>query len=831
MEQLKTGLPEEIQDQEQSSLNYQQILRTLILNWKWFVLSLVICVGIAAIYLRYTTPVYQATTKLLVKDNDSNQRGRAGNSIAQAANLGIMVNTNGFDNEIEILKSRLLAEQTVRDLKLYVNYYRKGKFKKYNAYHANPINVDLDPTHLEMLHAPINLTVKYEDGKYHITGKYTVVRAMETKGIPYEIDKSFNHLPATIATKVGLLSFANTTQPMLRDGESMMVTIVSPNMMSYRYEKGLSVSAVSKTTTIAQLTLNDEVPARATDYLRHLAVVYNRQANEDKNEVAKRTEEFINGRLEKISGELGSTEGSLEIYKKQNRVTDIKLNTGQVLQNTDLYQQKLAESQIQVELITSLRETMNKNNDYGVLPANVGITDASVTGLITRYNEIALKRSATLNSASETSPAVVPLTNQLDELRRSINEAMNQAMMNAEIQRNKVSQQLDRYSGQVTETPEQERILTQIGRQQEVKSALYVMLLQKREENSISLAATADKGKLIDMPEVTGKISPKSSIILLLALVLGIAIPAGIFFLLQLLRYKIEGHEDVEKLTKLPIIADVAVASETAKTKANIVVHENQNNMMEEIFRTMRTNLQFTMKEDEKVILFTSTTSGEGKTFNTANLAISFALLGKRVLLVGLDIRKPRLSELFELHDSTHGITNLLVKDSPTWEDIQKQTVASGINDNLEILMAGPFPPNPSELVARKSLDTIMATLREHYDYILIDTAPVGLVTDTLQIGRIADTTVYVCRADYTSKDSFNLVNSLAESQKLPNMSIVINGIDMSKKKYGYYYGYGKYGRYSRYGHYGSKSYGSYGTYGNYSNSHYGNANDNSVKR
>ena len=474
---------------------------------------------------------------------------------------------------------------------------------------------------------------------------------------------------------------------------------------------------------------------------------------------------------------------------------------------------------------------MNKNNDYGVLPANVGITDVAVTGLITKYNEIALRRSATLNSASETSPAVVPLTNQLDELRRSINVAMNQAMMNAEIQRNKVSQQLAMYSGQVTETPEQERILTQIGRQQEVKSALYVMLLQKREENSISLAATADKGKLIDMPEVIGKISPKSSIILLLALVLGIAIPAGIFFLLQLLRYKIEGHEDVEMLTKLPIIADVAVASETAKTKANIVVHENQNNMMEEIFRTMRTNLQFTMKEDEKVILFTSTTSGEGKTFNTANLAISFALLGKRVLLVGLDIRKPRLAELFELHDTTHGITNLLVKDNPTWEDIQKQTVASGINDNLEILMAGPIPPNPSELVARKSLDTIMATLREHYDYILIDTAPVGLVTDTLQIGRIADATVYVCRADYTSKDSFNLVNSLAESQKLPNMSIVINGIDMSKKKYGYYYGYGKYGRYSRYGHYGTKGYGSYGTYGNYSNSHYGNANDNSVKR
>ena len=359
------------------------------------------------------------------------------------------------------------------------------------------------------------------------------------------------------------------------------------------------------------------------------------------------------------------------------------------------------------------------------------------------------------------------------------------------------------------------------------------MLLQKREENSISLASTVDKGKLIDTPEVLGKISPKGSIILLISFVLGIGIPAGLLFLIQLLRYKIEGHDDVEKLTKLPIIADVAVASDSAKTKADIVVHENKNNMMEEIFRSMRTNLQFMMKEDEKVILFTSTTSGEGKTFNCANLAISFALLGKKVLLVGLDIRKPRLAELFEINDKIHGITNLLVKEHPTWADISKQILPSEVNGNLELLMAGPIPPNPAELVARKSLDDIINELKDHYDYILIDTAPVGLVTDTLQIGRVADATVYMCRADYTAKESFNLINELSETKKLPNMSIVLNGVDMTKKKYGYYYGYGKYGKYGhygRYGRYGKGSYGSYGSYGNYSKSHYGDANDDSVK-
>ena len=256
---------------------------------------------------------------------------------------------------------------------------------------------------------------------------------------------------------------------------------------------------------------------------------------------------------------------------------------------------------------------------------------------------------------------------------------------------------------------------------------------------------------------------------------------------------------------------------------------------MEEIFRSVRTNLQFMLKEGEKVIMFTSSTSSEGKTFNAANLSVSFALLGKKVLLVGLDIRKPRLAELFEIDDHIHGITPLLIKDNPSWEDIQRQILPSGINNNLELLMAGPIPPNPAELVARKSLEEIFDELKKHYDYILIDTAPVGLVTDTLQIGRVANACIYMCRADYTPKSTFSLINSFAEEKKLPNMAIIINGIDMSKKKYGYYYGYGQYGKYGRYGHYGHygnySDYGSYSSYGNYSNSHYGDKNDTSIKK
>ena len=630
----------------------------------------------------------------------------------------------------------------------------------------------------------------------------------------------------------------------MKDGDVMKVNIQSPKFAAYKYVGELNVSQTSKTTTIAQLTLSDESPQRAIDYLQQLSICYNRQANEDKNEVAERTEEFINGRLEKINAELGSTEGQLESYKKRNGMIDLKANATSAFSNADQYSQKLSEANTQVALLDEMQNYMdNPNNRFQPLPSNVGLNDDAATSLITNYNQLVQRRNLLLQSASETSPSVMPLTTQIEDMDRAIRRALKQARRNLDIQRNSVASQFGKYQGQVGESPEQERMLTQIGRQQEVKSGLYLMLLQKREENSISLAATADKGKLIDGPALGGKVSPKSSMILMAALIIALALPALIIFLLEFFRYKIEGHEDVAKLTTLPIIADVAVSTESAKTKGEIVIHENRNNQMEEIFRSMRTNLQFVLENDEKVVMFTSSTSGEGKTFITSNLAVSFALLGKKVLLVGLDIRKPRLADLFEIDDHQHGITNLLVKNAPSWEEIQQQLVPSGINNNLTLLMAGPTPPNPSELVSRKSLDDIFAELRKHYDYILVDTAPVGLVTDTIEIGRVCDATVFVCRADFTPKESIVMINSLHNQKKLPKINIVINGIDMSKKKYGYYYGYGRYGKYGRYarytyyrqhgsyGSYGSYGYGSYGGYGNYQNSRYGDKNDTSIKQ
>ncbi len=835
MNELRNDQQIQETNEEQSSFNFQTIYTAFVLNWKWFLLSIFICLGIGFLYLRYATPVYNTTAKLLIKDdkNDNGGGGGALQALESMSNLGFISSNYGTENEQEILTSTTIAEQAIRDLKLYANYYIKGSVKKELVYKEQPINVEMDAPHLERLDAPLELKITRDNDSYKITGTYYIAENEVSFTGPYDIEKNISSLPAVIRTQVGTLTLTKNGNRTLEDGETEFVDMLSPRLTSHLYIKKLSVEQTSKTSSVFSLQINDENISRSIDYLNQMVTCYNRQANEDKNEIAVRTEEFINDRLAKIDAELSSTDGALESYKKRNKLMELQLDAMTTSENTSTYEQKLNEANTQISLIGSLINFANRpGNRHQVLPSNIGLQDEASTSLINEYNKIALERNRLLRTASENSPVVIELTSQLDNMQASIHQALEQARKGLIIQRDAIRRQLGRYDTQVTKAPEQERILTQIGRQQEVRSGLYLMLLQKREENSISLAATADKSKLIEKPQFNKKISPKGSIVMLIALIMGIAIPSGLLYVINFFRYRIEGHEDVASLTKLPIIADIVVASDTAKTRADIVVHENQNNQMEEIFRSMRTNIQFMLKPGQNVILFTSSTSGEGKTFTAANLAVSFALLGKKVILIGLDIRKPRLAELFRINNYTSGITNLLVMDNPQWGDIEKQIVPSEINDKLDLLMAGPIPPNPAELVSRPALEQVITQIKQHYDYVLIDTAPVGLVTDTLQIGKLADISIYMCRADYTPKASFNMINSLAEENKLANMCIAINGIDLSEKKYGYYYGYGKYGKYGRYGHYGKgSSYGHYGSYGDYANSHYGNKNDDSVKR
>jgi capsular exopolysaccharide synthesis family protein len=843
---MNTENLQEMQNSEaESAFSFRTIMAMFILNWQWFLLSMFICLCTALIYLRYASPVYQVSAKILIKDDNTRRRSNA-NMLANMQELGFMTNSNGIENEVEILQSRILARDAVIDLKLYTDYKSKGRIKKTLLYKNQPVNVDIDSLHLAQMDKDlmtvgtknIKLTMVYRDGQYELKGQ-TLLNGRPSS----EFEQTVNTFPTIIKTKYGTLTLTKNIRHELdaeekevENGSEYYVTIVPPMIVATSYARGLNVAPTSKMTSIAQLTLTDRDPNRGIDFLNQLTECYNRQANEDKNEIALRTEEFINERLTKIDAELGSTEDKLENYKKRNALTQLQMDATQTLQMSTQYETKLAEANTQIHLLDYLREYIDKpENMYKTIPSNVGMTDAASVRLIDSYNKTVQDRNRLLKAASEQAPQVQTQTAILDDLQASIRQALLQARRSADIQRQGVQNQYNKYQNRIGNSPEQERVLNQIGRQQEVKSGLYLLLLQKREENSISLAATANKGKMIDEPEFNGKVSPKSAIIMLAALVLGLAIPFAILYLLQLLQFRIGGHDDLVKMTRLPIISDVPVASDSVKSAAGIVVQANKNNQIDEVFRSLRTNVQFMMKEDEKIILFTSSISGEGKTFIAANLAMSFALLGKKVVLCGLDIRKPALGRLFDVKDRQQGVTTLLSKNRVTEEDLMDQLSPSAVNDNLDLLLAGPTPPNPTELLARDNMRQIIELLKQRYDYIILDTAPVGLVSDTMQLTKYANVCCYICRADYTPKSNIELLNTLSAEGKLPNTGLVLNGVDMSKKKYGYYYGYGKYGKYGRYGYgrygYGRYGYGNYGNYGNYANSHYGNKNDDSIKK
>ena len=843
---MNTENLQEMQNSEaESAFSFRTIMAMFILNWQWFLLSMFICLCTALIYLRYASPVYQVSAKILIKDDNTRRRSNA-NMLANMQELGFMTNSNGIENEVEILQSRILARDAVIDLKLYTDYKSKGRIKKTLLYKNQPVNVDIDSLHLAQMDKDlmtvgtknIKLTMVYRDGQYELKGQ-TLLNGRPSS----EFKQTVNTFPTIIKTKYGTLTLTKNIRHELdaeekevENGSEYYVTIVPPMIVATSYARGLNVAPTSKMTSIAQLTLTDRDPNRGIDFLNQLTECYNRRANEDKNEIALRTEEFINERLTKIDAELGSTEDKLENYKKRNALTQLQMDATQTLQMSTQYETKLAEANTQIHLLDYLREYIDKpENMYKTIPSNVGMTDAASVRLIDSYNKTVQDRNRLLKAASEQAPQVQTQTAILDDLQASIRQALLQARRSADIQRQGVQNQYNKYQNRIGNSPEQERVLNQIGRQQEVKSGLYLLLLQKREENSISLAATANKGKMIDEPEFNGKVSPKSAIIMLAALVLGLAIPFAILYLLQLLQFRIGGHDDLVKMTRLPIISDVPVASDSVKSAAGIVVQANKNNQIDEVFRSLRTNVQFMMKEDEKIILFTSSISGEGKTFIAANLAMSFALLGKKVVLCGLDIRKPALGRLFDVKDRQQGVTTLLSKNRVTEEDLMDQLSPSAVNDNLDLLLAGPTPPNPTELLARDNMRQIIELLKQRYDYIILDTAPVGLVSDTMQLTKYANVCCYICRADYTPKSNIELLNTLSAEGKLPNTGLVLNGVDMSKKKYGYYYGYGKYGKYGRYGYgrygYGRYGYGNYGNYGNYANSHYGNKNDDSIKK
>ena len=563
------------------------------------------------------------------------------------------------------------------------------------------------------------------------------------------------------------------------------------------YCNSLSIAPTSKTTSVAVISLKNSSLQRGQDFINQLLEMYNRNTNNDKNEIAQKTAEFIDERIGIISKELGSTEANLETFKRDAGITDLTSEAQIALAGNAEYEKKSVENRTQISLVNDLRKYL-RGNEYEVLPSNVGLQDAALIGAIERYNEMLIERKRLLRTSTENNPTIVNLDTSIRAMKANVQATLEGTLQGLMITKESLDREASRYSRRISNAPGQERAYVSIARQQEIKAGLYLMLLQKREENAIALAATANNAKIIDEAIADDTpVSPKGKMIYLIALVLGIGIPVGIIYLIELTKFKIEGRADVEKLTSVPVVGDIPLTDEKNDKNGSIAVFENKNNLMSETFRNIRTNLQFMLDNDQKVILVTSTVSGEGKSFVSSNLAISLSLLGKKVVIVGLDIRKPGLNKVFQLSNKERGITQYL---SNPETDLMELVQPSDVNKNLFILPGGTVPPNPTELLARNGLDRAIETLKKHFDYIILDTAPIGMVTDTLLIGRVADLSVYVCRADYTHKAEYTLINELSFEKKLPNLCTVINGVDLKKRKYGYYYGYGKYGKHYGYG-------------------------------
>jgi capsular exopolysaccharide synthesis family protein len=563
------------------------------------------------------------------------------------------------------------------------------------------------------------------------------------------------------------------------------------------YCNSLSIAPTSKTTSVAVISLKNSSLQRGQDFINQLLEMYNRNTNNDKNEIAQKTAEFIDERIGIISKELGSTEANLETFKRDAGITDLTSEAQIALAGNAEYEKKSVENRTQISLVNDLRKYL-RGNEYEVLPSNVGLQDAALIGAIERYNEMLIERKRLLRTSTENNPAIVNLDTSIRAMKANVQATLEGTLQGLMITKESLDREASRYSRRISNAPGQERAYVSIARQQEIKAGLYLMLLQKREENAIALAATANNAKIIDEAIADDiPVSPKRSMIYMIALILGVGIPVGIIYLIELTKFKIEGRADVEKLTSVPVVGDIPLTDEKNDKNGSIAVFENKNNLMSETFRNIRTNLQFMLDNDQKVILVTSTVSGEGKSFVSSNLAISLSLLGKKVVIVGLDIRKPGLNKVFNLSSKEKGITQYLANPEM---DLMSLIQQSDVNKNLYILPGGTVPPNPTELLARDGLDKAIEILKKNFDYVILDTAPIGMVTDTLLIGRVADLSAYVCRTDYTHKAEYTLINELYHEKKLPNLCTIINGVDLKKRKYGYYYGYGKYGKHYGYG-------------------------------
>lgn len=799
-------LIDEQQEKKEDKINFYALLFKYLIYWPWFVASIIIFLALGYLYIRKSTPVYQINASVLIKeDNSRSGYSSAKNPLGSLTGMGLISMTNNFDNEIEILNSRTLMKKVVIAQGLYINYFEPRTLNyTRELYKTAPLNVYMTPEEADKLPSGLSLKFKQKDkAQWDVTIKYS------KEGEKYEQQATVNHLPQVLNTPVGVVTVSENpnlkelTPELLEELPTTFVsTIYPPTAVAISYKNSISIEPTSKTTTIAQVEMQATSRERAVDFINTLVAMYNQDANDEKNEIAEKTGEFIDKRIQLIGEELGSTENQLADFKQRSGLTDLSSDAEMALKENAEYNKARVNNSTQIRLVEFLRDYID-NPQFGedVIPSNVGLEDKTLTNVINTYNAQIIERKRLLRTSSEENPTIANLDVSIEATRRNVRTTVASVLEGLMITKRELDRQAQNFESRISNAPQQEKELVSISRQREIKATLYTILLQKREENAITLASTANNSRIVEEALAGNRpVSPKKKIIMLVALILGAGLPFGIIYLRDLLKYKIENTEDIRKITDAPILAELPIA-EKSQTGA-IVVHENENGIMEEVFRSLRTNLLFTLKAGEKVIMFSSTQPGEGKSFVAGNTAVSLALMGKKVIIVGMDIRKPGLNKVFHLSRRADGITSYL--SDPEHTNLSDMIQQSDISPNLDILPGGPIPPNPTELVSGPALSKAIELLKEHYDYIILDTAPIGMVTDSALIAKHADACVYVCRADVTPKAGYEFINVLCNEEKFPKVTTVLNGIDLNQRKHSYAYGFGK-----KYGYgYGNSGYG-----------------------
>ena len=713
----ETNRPNVMAQQEEEPLNLYALVFKYIVYWPWFIVSVLVCLIGTYVYLRYQAPVYNVKSAVLIKEQDGKNKGAA-SAFSAMQEMGMMSMTSRFDNEVQILKSQTLVKKVVTDLKLYIQHSEKRSFG-YNLplYQNEPVKVFMTPEEADKLTGGMTVEMDYRtEGNLEVEVEYTLQGEKKT------VKQRFEQLPAALPTEVGVLTFTPDTAFVDADEVQLVATIVSPTRAAAGYCANMTVAPTSKTTTIAQIDVKNTVKQRGVDFIYKLVEVYNQDANDEKNEVAAKTATFIEERIAIINKELGSTEDELADFKQRSRLTNLTSDAQIALQESSRYEQQLAENATQINLVQYLQDYINNPaNKDEVIPANVGLQDQNLAAVISQYNTMVVERKRLLRTSSESNPAVVNLNTGIEVMRATVQTTVNSVLNGLQIAERNLKNEAKKHEGRISDAPTQEKKFISIQRQQEIKAALYVMLLQKREENAITLAATASNGRIIETPLASNApVAPRKMMFMLAALVFGLALPIGLVYLQDLLKYQIENRGDVEHLTDVPILAELPKIAQGKDQKGAIVVRENKNNIMEETFRGLRTNLLFMLEKDQKVVLFSSSQPSEGKSFVAGNLAASMAFLGKKVIVVGMDIRKPGLNKVFNLNKRAEGITSFL--SNPDEVDLFSLIQPTEVSPNLDILLGGVVPPNPTELVARPVLEKAIDLLKERYDLVIRQT-------------------------------------------------------------------------------------------------------------